>query len=396
MTRANPKGEIIYVDDIERRARELKKVIRTALGKTKEERKVGENMEVINDNLVNNAQNGMDGQQDPLPREQRQVPPRQSPHILQRQPQYIQTTRDYLEHDFRGIDPKVTEPEIEADHFELKPVIFNMINTLGQFRGTATEDARLHLRGFLDIYKAFKIHRVHQDVLRMRLFPYSLRNRAKQWLNNQLARSFNRWTELCNDFLDRFSPSNVTDRLRNEITAFRQGDDEPMYEAWERYQHMLNNYPLYGFLARTHLSMFYNGVNYPTRMMIDASSNRIILDKPLEEALWILNQAAKNDYKYPTARRGGIRRPTIVNEVEASESVNARLDKLTELVMNMVKPTGKVYEAKVVKPLCDECGANHDSSECTTSANFMGGHERNSRPSTNTYNLGWKNNPNFS
>ncbi|GMI67761.1 hypothetical protein HRI_000445400 [Hibiscus trionum] len=111
-----------------------------------------------------------------------------------------------------------------------------MINTFGQFGGTAIEDAWQHLRGFLDICRAFKIHGVHQDVLRLRLFPYSLRDRAKQWLSNQPTGSFNTWTELCKDFLDRFSPSNVTDRLRNEITTFRQGVDEPMYEAWERYQ----------------------------------------------------------------------------------------------------------------------------------------------------------------
>ncbi|GMJ03686.1 hypothetical protein HRI_004037800 [Hibiscus trionum] len=127
--------------------------------------------------------------------------------------------------------------------------------------------------------------------------------------------------------------------------------------------------------------------------MIDASANGIILDRLPEEALRILNQATKNDFKYP---KGGIRRPTVVSEVEASESVNARLDKLTELVMDMVKPTGKDFEAKAIEPFCNECGGNHDSSECTASSNFMGGYERNNRPNTNTYNPGWNNHPNFS
>ncbi|GMI63452.1 hypothetical protein HRI_000014500 [Hibiscus trionum] len=271
-----------------------------------------------------------------------------------------------------------------------------MINTLGHFGGTATEDARQNLRGFLDICRAFKIHGVHQDILRLRLFPYSLRDMAKQWLNNQPAGSFNSWAKLCKDFLDRFSPSNVTDRLRNEITTFRQGDDEPMYEAWERYQQMLNNGPLHGLPAWTQVPIFYNGVNYPTRMMIDASVDGIILDTPLEEALRLLNIAAKNDYKFPTAHRGGTRRPATVNEVEASKSVNARLDTLTELVMKMVKSPGKVHEVKDVEPFHGECGANHDSSECTTSENYIGGLQRNSRPAQNTYNPNRRNHPNFS
>ncbi|GMI64708.1 hypothetical protein HRI_000140100 [Hibiscus trionum] len=159
---------------------------------------------------------------------------------------------------------------------------------------------------------------------------------------------------------------------------------------------MLNNCPLHGFPTWTHVSMFYNRVNYPTLMMLDASANGIILDRPPEEALQILNKIAKNDYKFPIARGGGIRRSAVMNEVEASESINACLDKLTELVMNIAKPTEKVYEAKAVEPFYNECRGNNDSSECTASANFMGGYERNSRPTTNTYDPEWRNHPNFS
>ncbi|KAL4296628.1 hypothetical protein GQ457_12G017030 [Hibiscus cannabinus] len=59
-----------------------------------------------------------------------------------------------------------------------------MLNTLGQFGGTPHENARQHLKSFLEICNSFKIHGVSNDVLKMKLFPYSLRDKAKAWLNN--------------------------------------------------------------------------------------------------------------------------------------------------------------------------------------------------------------------
>ena len=75
------------------------------------------------------------------------------PHPLPRQP----TVRDYLVEDLNGLNPGIVTPEIEATHFELKTVMFNMLNTIGQFGGSATEDARQHLKSFMEVCNSFKI-----------------------------------------------------------------------------------------------------------------------------------------------------------------------------------------------------------------------------------------------
>ncbi|KAK8644700.1 hypothetical protein V6N13_124000 [Hibiscus sabdariffa] len=93
-------------------------------------------------------------------------------------------SNNYLAEDLEGLNPAVTVPEFDAEHFELKSVMFNMLNTLGQFGGTPTENARQHLKSFLEICNSFKIHGVSNDVLKLKLFPYSLRDKAKTWLNN--------------------------------------------------------------------------------------------------------------------------------------------------------------------------------------------------------------------
>ncbi|KAL4272301.1 hypothetical protein GQ457_13G014160 [Hibiscus cannabinus] len=69
-----------------------------------------------------------------------------APQINQQPP--ARTVRDYLAEDLEGLNPTVTMPEFEAEHFELKQVMFNMNNTLGQFGGTPTENARQHLKSF--------------------------------------------------------------------------------------------------------------------------------------------------------------------------------------------------------------------------------------------------------
>ncbi|KAK8516824.1 hypothetical protein V6N12_049536 [Hibiscus sabdariffa] len=61
---------------------------------------------------------------------------------------------------------------------------------------------------------------------------------------------------------------------------------------------------MHGLPEWTQVSIFYNSVNTPTRMMLDASANDTLLDKPPRESLEILDKLAQNDYQHPTSWRG--------------------------------------------------------------------------------------------
>ncbi|KAK8540260.1 hypothetical protein V6N12_046548 [Hibiscus sabdariffa] len=87
----------------------------------------------------------------------------------------------------------------------------------------------------------------------------------------------------------------MTDHLRNQITSFRQEDDEAMHEAWERYRDLFRRCPMHGLPEWTQVSIFYNSVNTLMRMMLDASANGTLLDKPPREGLEILDKLAQND-----------------------------------------------------------------------------------------------------
>ena len=68
---------------------------------------------------------------------------------------------------------------INADtHFELKPALITMVQA-SPFCSKAHEDANAHLQHFLEICSTFTIKGVNQEAIRLRLFPFSLLEKAK-------------------------------------------------------------------------------------------------------------------------------------------------------------------------------------------------------------------------
>ncbi|KAL4283571.1 hypothetical protein GQ457_16G020160 [Hibiscus cannabinus] len=133
---------------------------------------------------------------------------------------------DHLRPILDDLNPGIVAPKIQAAHFELKHVMFNMLNSIGQFPGSPHEDARQHIRAFLEVCDSFRQQGVHEDVLKLKLFPYSLRDRARAWLSGVPAGSMESWADLCRSFLMRYNPPNMHTQLMNDIASFRQADDE--------------------------------------------------------------------------------------------------------------------------------------------------------------------------
>ncbi|KAL4385024.1 hypothetical protein GQ457_15G018220 [Hibiscus cannabinus] len=186
----------------------------------------------------------------------------------------------------------------------------------------------------------------------------------------------------------------MTDHLRNQITSFRQEDDEAMHEAWERYIDLFRCSPMHGLPEWTQVSIFYNFVNTPTRMMLHASVHGTLLDNPPRESLEILDKLAQNDYQHPTSRRGNTRRGPA--QLDSSDTILAQIASLTNMVKNMQKQP-HTQEVKALDAFCDQCGSNHDASKCghqVESSYYVGNYNKNNM--SNTYNPAWRNHPNFS
>ena len=77
------------------------------------------------------------------------------------------------------------------DGFELKTGMVNMVQA-SPFCGKASEDANAHLQNFLEVSNTINPKGTTMDIVRLRLFPFSLLGKAKTWFYSN-KEAFNTW-----------------------------------------------------------------------------------------------------------------------------------------------------------------------------------------------------------
>ena len=138
------------------------------------------------------------------------------------------------------------------------------------------------------------------DAIQLRLFPFSLRDKAKVWLNSLPPGLITTWEELAQRFLAKYFPPAKTAKLRNDITTFIQFEGESLYEAWERYKDLLRRCPYHDLPAWLQVQKFYNGLGATNRSMVDATASGALMSKTHEAAYELLEELASNKYQWPT------------------------------------------------------------------------------------------------
>ena len=89
--------------------------------------------------------------------------------------------REYFTPSSYTYSPCIQAPPVEATQYEIKSSIIQM---LPSFYGLSNEDPYKHLDEFLEICSTVKIQNFSDDALRLKLFPFSLKDKAKHWLNS--------------------------------------------------------------------------------------------------------------------------------------------------------------------------------------------------------------------
>ena len=74
----------------------------------------------------------------------------------------------------------VRQPAIEANNFELKPALITMVQQ-HQYTDHLSEDPNEHMGRFLRMENTVKLNEVRLEVIKLQLFPFSLRDVAATW-----------------------------------------------------------------------------------------------------------------------------------------------------------------------------------------------------------------------
>ena len=103
----------------------------------------------------------------------------------------------------------VRQPTIEANNFELKPTLITMVQQ-NQFTGHPSVDPNEHMGRFLRMTNTVKLNGVRPDVIKLQLFPFSLRDTTASWFESLPYGSVNTWDELVEALMFRFFPHGLT------------------------------------------------------------------------------------------------------------------------------------------------------------------------------------------
>ncbi|GKA58329.1 zinc finger, CCHC-type containing protein [Tanacetum coccineum] len=82
--------------------------------------------------------------------------------------------------------------------------------------------------------------------MRLRLFQFSLRDQASNWLERLPTGSISTLEDLTTRFLAQLFPPGRTAKLQNDILMFQKHQGESISEAWNRFKDLLQKVSHHG------------------------------------------------------------------------------------------------------------------------------------------------------
>jgi hypothetical protein len=136
------------------------------------------------------------------------------------------------------IEMQKSDLALATTHYKVKPRIIYLVAT-NPFRGLEDDNTYRHIKEFMMI-----CYTVQQGVLaawfKWILFLFSLEDEARRWYTLVSVEAKGNWDELVKKFLLKFFPISKVQDLRRQVLTFKQGEDEGIDEAWDRFNELLD------------------------------------------------------------------------------------------------------------------------------------------------------------
>ncbi|KAI3691119.1 hypothetical protein L2E82_49337 [Cichorium intybus] len=178
-------------------------------------------------------------------------------------------------------------PDNIDSQVEIRP---QLLGILPEFRGYKQDDPYNHLYEFLAIANANNPRNTNRNIFRLRLFPFTLKDKAKYWFKSLPSNSITTWDQLKAKFLQEFYPASKTTEVRRVIQDFQQKPGEAFHEAFDRLKELLRSCPHHEIPRWQLVKLFFKGVSETHQAMINASSSGTFMWQDPEEACQFLEQ----------------------------------------------------------------------------------------------------------
>ncbi|GJZ54170.1 zinc finger, CCHC-type containing protein [Tanacetum coccineum] len=137
----------------------------------------------------------------------------------------IRTLGDYSKPSHEGYRNTIELP-VGNNVVPLRSDTIRLVQNGCSFHGLWSEDPNQHLKDFLKLVDSLDLDGENKERTRLRLFQFSLRDQASNWLERLPAGSITTWEDLTTRFLAQFFPPGRTAKLRNDILMFQQHHGE--------------------------------------------------------------------------------------------------------------------------------------------------------------------------
>ena len=328
-------------------------------------------------------------------------------------PTAYRTMRDHIH------PPRVSAPSCiipPAEDVAVRPYLVPLLPT---YHGMENENPYTHIRDFEEVCTTFKEGMMDMELLKLKAFPLTLKDKAKIWLNSLRPRTIRNWAELQAEFLKNFFSTHKTNNLKRQIYTFAAHDGERFYQCWERFMETISACPHHGFDTWMLVNHFYGGMSPAMRQLLETMCGGDFLSKHPDEAMDFLNYVAETSKGWdepnpremdrmrpPVNQRGGMYALTEEMEMKARISNLAR--KVEELEGKQLHEVHAVTENPAQSNPCtnfqspvhptEQCPMNPAvkdlMSECANTVGQFKPQQSNA-PYGNTYNSNWRNHPNL-
>ncbi|GJR17993.1 hypothetical protein Tco_0966520 [Tanacetum coccineum] len=191
------------------------------------------------------------------------------------------------------------------------------------FHGLRSEDPNQHLKDFLKLVHSLDLDGENRERTRLRLLQFSLRDQARNWLEQSLS------------------------------------------EAWTRFKDLLQKVPHHGIDLWLQVQIFNDHVNPVTRQTIDQSAGGKLHDLNVEESWALLEDLALYDnesWNNPRDFAKSVKEIALPQDV--SSTSDCRQIELENQVQRLMEvhpaPTQPTQVNKITTP-CEICSGPHDT-----------------------------------